>query len=86
VRTSAQATLAAGAERREEIVSTADMLREEGRLKGQRSTLLKQLAIRFGDLPEAAVRRVQEADAVLLDAWIERVVRAPTLSEVLGES
>jgi len=84
---------ATGAELREEIVSTADMLRQQGFLKGQlvgqtegqRSALLKLLAIRFGDLPEAAVRRVQEADAALLDGWLERVLAATTLPEVLGE-
>ena len=89
---------ATGAEIREEIVSTADMLREEGRLKGwlegrtegrtegQRSMLLKLLAIRFGDLPEAALRRVQEADTLHLDSWAERVLTAASLPEVLGES
>jgi hypothetical protein len=48
--------------------------------------LLKLLAIRFGDLPEAALRRVQEADTLHLDSWAERVLTAATLPEVLGES
>jgi predicted transposase YdaD len=88
---------AAGPEAEEEIVSVADWLEErgrlkgldqgrlEGRLEGQRSTLLKLLRVRFGALPEAEVARVHAADAEQLERWTERVVTAATLAEVLGE-
>jgi hypothetical protein len=71
-----------------EMASYADQLREEGEtkgvLRGQRKILLKQLRARFGDLPEAAVARVNAAEVVQLDVWAERVLTAPTLADVLG--
>lgn len=72
-----------------EMMSVADKLRERGRLagllEGQRAVLLKQLAARFGALPEAVVARVQNADATQLERWIERILTAPTLAEVLQQ-
>jgi hypothetical protein len=47
--------------------------------------LLKQLTVRFGPLPEDAVQRVQTAGSADLDRWIERVLTAPTLAQVLGK-
>ena len=77
-----------GKEVEEAIVTTADMLRAEGRnegLKAQRATLLKQLSQRFGVLPGDAVARITAAGQVELEAWFDRVLTAPTLAEVLGE-
>lgn len=84
---------AAGPEAKEEIVTIADYLREqgrlagerEGRLEGQRSTLLKQLRLRFGELPEPIAARVRAADARQIESWAERVLTAPTLDDVLTE-
>lgn len=84
--------VAAGPEAKEEIVTIADYLREqgrmagerEGRLEGQRSTLLKLLRLRFGELPEPSVARVRAADAGQIEAWTERVLTAPTLDDVLA--
>ncbi|XXT16983.1 Rpn family recombination-promoting nuclease/putative transposase [Sorangium sp. So ce429] len=84
---------AAGPEAEEEIVTIADYLREqgrlagerEGRLEGQRSTLLKQLRLRFGELPEPVVARVRAADAGQVERWTERVLSAPTVDDVLTE-
>ena len=76
---------AAGPESKEEIVSVADYLEEKGRLKGQRSALLDLLGVRFGQLPDDAVAKIQAADAQHLKEWILRVLTAPTLAEVLGE-
>ncbi|WP_437506143.1 DUF4351 domain-containing protein [Sorangium sp. So ce1099] len=84
---------AAGPEAEEEIVTIADYLREqgrqagerEGRLEGQRSTLLKQLRLRFGELPEQVVARVRAADAAQVEGWTERVITSPTLDDVLTE-
>ena len=55
-----------------------------GLLRGQREIVLKLLRARFGELPEAAVARVNAADVAQLDAWIEQVLEAPTLADVLG--
>ncbi|WP_437669072.1 Rpn family recombination-promoting nuclease/putative transposase [Sorangium sp. So ce131] len=83
--------VAAGPEAKEEIVTIADYLREqgrlagerEGRLEGQRSTLLKLLRLRFSDLPEPIAARVLAADAAQIERWTERVLTAPTLDDVL---
>ncbi|WP_437780653.1 hypothetical protein [Sorangium sp. So ce1097] len=89
--------VAAGPEAEEEIVTIADYLREQGRmageregrmagrLEGQRSSLLKLLWLRFGELPEAIVARVRAADAGQIEAWTERVLTSPTLDDCLTE-
>jgi hypothetical protein len=81
----------------EAIVTTADMLRaegrgegltkgrSEGRLEGQREMLLKQLSKRFGTLPEDAAARVNAAGPTDLEAWSDRVLTAATLAGVLGD-
>lgn len=57
----------------------------EGQLEGQRSTLLRLLRVRFGELSEAQQARVRAADAEQLERWTERVISAATLAEVLDE-
>ncbi|MGK3968977.1 DUF4351 domain-containing protein [Sorangium sp. So ce118] len=59
--------------------------RQAGRLEGQRSALLKQLRLRFGELPGPVVARVRAADAAQIEGWIERVITSPTLEDVLTE-
>ncbi|XXT20019.1 hypothetical protein WME94_00440 [Sorangium sp. So ce429] len=88
---------AAGPEAEEEIVTIAYYLREQGRLAGeregrlagrldgQRSTLLKLLRLRFGELPEPVVARVRAADAAQIEGWTERVLTSPMLDDVLTE-
>jgi hypothetical protein len=78
-------------EGKREMASVADQLIERGRregernglVQGERNVLLKLLRARFGELPEAAVARVNEADVAQLDVWAERVLSAPTLAKVL---
>jgi hypothetical protein len=67
-------------------VSIADQLEERGRQQGQRTALLKLLRSRFGALPEAAVARVNRADAAQLDLWFDQALSARTLAEVLGDA
>jgi hypothetical protein len=58
-----------------------------GERKGERNAecrmLLKQLRLRFGELPAAVVALVEAADVPELDVWIERVVTASQLEDVL---
>ena len=80
---------------KEEIVNVADQLREEGRqqglqqglhqglVEGRRELLLKQLGVRFGALPQAAVARVNSAGVGDIDRWAERILTAPSLADVL---
>jgi len=58
----------------------------KGLAEGQRSTLLRLLRARFGALPADVTARVRAAGAAQLDVWTERVLTAPTLSAVLGET
>jgi hypothetical protein len=46
--------------------------------------LLELLRTRFGELPEAAVARVNAADVAQLDLWAKQVLSAPTLADMLG--
>ena len=57
--------------------------RKEGRKEGERSLLLRQLRSRFGELPAAAVARIEAADIADLERWGERILGARTLAEVL---
>jgi hypothetical protein len=56
-----------------------------GELKGERKVLLRLLAQKFGEVPDAERRRVEEADEAQLISWAEKVLSAETLSDVLGE-
>ena len=60
-------------------------LRNEARSEGERSLLLRQLRVRFGELPATAVARIEAADMADLERWGERVLDAQTLAEVLGD-
>jgi hypothetical protein len=65
----------------------AELRREarlEGEQKGKLDMLTRQLARRFGPLPDAARTRLAHADAAQLDAWSERVLDAASLADVLG--
>jgi hypothetical protein len=55
---------------------------KEGRKQGERSLLLRQLRARFGELPPAAVARIEAADVADLERWGERILGARTLVEV----
>jgi hypothetical protein len=57
----------------------------QGVVLGQRSTLLTQLGVRFGELPAEISDRVEAAEGPLLDRWTRRVVVAATLAEVFAD-
>ncbi|WP_437630658.1 DUF4351 domain-containing protein [Sorangium sp. So ce854] len=57
----------------------------QGRQEGERAILLRQLRARFGELPDAAVARVEGAETAALERWAERVLSANTLADVLDE-
>lgn len=87
-----------GKEEEREIMSIADWYedrgrqaglktgRDEGLETGARNALMKLLRVRFGALPDAATARIQGADTAQLDVWIERVLTAASLDEVLVSS
>jgi hypothetical protein len=54
----------------------------EGQERTLRDVLTRQLVLRFGDLTAGARQRIDAADVVELDHWIERVPTALTLGAV----
>jgi predicted transposase/invertase (TIGR01784 family) len=58
--------------------------RAEGRAEGERQLLLRQLALKFGPLPDAVRQRIDAATEDDLLAWSERVLTARALEDVLG--
>jgi Putative transposase, YhgA-like/Domain of unknown function (DUF4351) len=55
-----------------------------GRREGERTVLLKLLRLRFGELPASVVAQVETAEVPELDRWVERVVTASRLEDVMG--
>ena len=45
---------------------------------------MRLLRVRFGELPAAAVSRVEGAEVAVLELWGERMLSAATLADVLG--
>jgi predicted transposase YdaD len=78
----------------EELVNVAEQLieqgvqkgRAEGRVEGRRADLLKLLTKRFGSLPQGVVARVGVAEEADLDRWLDRILTAPTLADVLTDA
>lgn len=82
-------------------MTTADRLREEGRLmgmaegrakwtaegkaEGKAELVMKQMRLKFGGLPASVREHVVTATAAELDQWAERILRAETLTEVLED-
>jgi predicted transposase YdaD len=72
-----------GVEHKEEIMTAGEQLIERGVKTGQERSLLKLLRARFGALPDVAAARIHAADSTRLDAWLDRVLTAATLDDVL---
>jgi Domain of unknown function (DUF4351) len=89
-----------GPEAEEVFVTTADMLRAEGRAqghangraeglaegvgKGTARTLVRLLTRKFGTVPDGMRERIDAAPLEQLEAWSDRVLDAETLDEVFG--
>jgi len=75
----------------EEVVTLAEKLKDEGMQEGIRrgrkqertEIILKQLRLKFGQLPADVVKRVQTAAKKELDRWTERVLTETSLEAVL---
>lgn len=80
----------------EALMTTADVLRAEGRARGQAEgrargqaegqavLLLRQLTVKFGPLSDSVEAQVHTATGAQLGAWAERVLTAATLDDVWG--
>jgi hypothetical protein len=58
--------------------------RGEGRAEGKQQTLLRLLAVKFGELPSEVHARAAGASESELDLWLERLLFADTLEAVFG--
>ena len=68
----------------EVYMTGAEKLRQQGLAKGLVRVVSKQLQLRFGPLPASAQERIDQADMAELDLFIERVLSASSLDEVLS--
>ncbi|MBL4686956.1 MAG: hypothetical protein JKY37_20340, partial [Nannocystaceae bacterium] len=70
------------------VMNSVERLREEGRQEGRqegrRATLLKLLRVKFGQVVETDVARVNGADDEVLEQYLERVLTADSVAAVLG--
>ena len=65
-------------------MTIAESYIEEGRISANRETLRRQLAQRFGPLPEALLRRIEAAsDAARLQAALDQVIQMKSLDELV---
>jgi predicted transposase YdaD len=58
--------------------------KREGEREGKQKTLVKQLTLKFGDLSEPDLLRIAQADAAVLETYLERVLTADSIAAVLG--
>jgi hypothetical protein len=56
----------------------------QGRAEGRAEVIIRQLTLRYGELPPAVQSQIAEASLAELDAIAERLLTAPTLQEALG--
>ncbi len=63
------------------VMTIAEQLRQEGRVQ----TLRKQFGLRFGELNEATLKRLESADEESLDRYAERILTASSLDELFAD-
>ncbi|WP_343073813.1 Rpn family recombination-promoting nuclease/putative transposase [Phytoactinopolyspora mesophila] len=72
-----------GPEAEEAYMTTAEMLRAEGRAQGRTETLIQLLTLKFGPPTPAVLDTVHAATADQLETWTARILSADTLEQVL---
>jgi hypothetical protein len=73
-----------GPEVEEDFMTTADMLRAEGRNEGRAETLTQLQTQKFGPLPDSVVAKLHAASTEQLEGWTGRVLSATTLDEIFA--
>lgn len=59
--------------------------RKQGIEEGQRKILIKQLTLKFGELPDGILQQIRAADHEHLERWAERILVARTIDDVFGD-
>ena len=63
--------------------TTAEFLREEGKVEGKQDTILKFLQLKFQDVPEVLSREISNIhDLRRLDTLLEQAMTAQSLAEI----
>lgn len=57
---------------------------EDGRIDGERKVIMALIEERFGPIPESAANRLDSMHLAELDNLVRRVLRAPTLEDLLA--
>jgi len=73
-----------GQDAEEAYMTTADMLRAEGRAQGRAETLVDMLTVKFGSLSDSVTQLVNVASSEQLRAWTLRTLTAETLDQVFA--
>ena len=55
-----------------------------GEIMGRANTLLRQISLKFGEVPEERRRQVTSAGRAELDAWIDAVLTARNIDDVFS--
>jgi flagellar biosynthesis/type III secretory pathway protein FliH len=58
----------------------------EGRAEGKAEALRRLMALRFGALPDAVLQQISTAGETKLELWLERLLSASSLDEVLRDA
>lgn len=66
-------------------MTIAEEMRRAGRAEGHTQVLRKLLALKFGALRPEHEARLSSATAEELDRWVERVLTARSIEEVLAD-
>ena len=73
-----------GPDAEEAYVTTAEMLRAEGRTEGRAEALVEMLTVKFGPLPDGMPKTVHAASIDQIKVWTARAVTADTLDQVFS--
>nr|WP_242476741.1 DUF4351 domain-containing protein [Halochromatium glycolicum] len=66
----------------ENLQHWAEREREEGQKAGVEGTLRKLITLKFGEIPESASKRLEQATDEQLDAWVEQILSANSLDDL----
>jgi hypothetical protein len=85
-----QAVYAIQEEKHMPYVNTVERLerekeRQEGRHEGVDGTLRKQVALKFGEMPDWAAQRLASATDAQLDEWVVQILSTDSLEALLSE-
>jgi len=58
----------------------------QGAMSGKADTLMRQLHHRFGSVAPTVEQRIRQTEESRLDGWLDRILDAKSLEDVLGDS